>query len=231
MEKTNSRKSIGLINLLKAFLRFFRKQPKQSPSDVSKSPTLKPKSPVENSDSTKNEPTTVEEDKGELHIPIRADKFHVVQKFLNPDPKKYPKTGHHTGVDYGTQGEDNVPLYFCADGEVIEAGFNKEWFGNYFLFYAPDFDRTFVYFHLRDSAPRKGSYKAGEQCGIAGNTGFSRGIHLHLECMKGRKTLRDRSILYTSKDALMNVAECADSFIRPSFLGGKCCAVASHNIA
>lgn len=145
--------------------------------------------------------------------PIRIDKFKVTQKFLNPDPITYPKTGHHPGTDYGTREEDNVPLYFCADGEVIESGKHNA-FGNYFFYYVPEIDRTFVYFHLRDTAPAKIKYKVGEQCGIAGQTGLSYGIHLHLECMKGRKTSTDRMNLYTSKEALIAAAEDADAFIR-----------------
>ena len=65
--------------------------------------------------------------------PIRIDKFKITQKFLAPDSNNYPKTGVHPGVDYGTQGEDNVPLYFCADGQVIESGSNSI-FGNYFFY-------------------------------------------------------------------------------------------------
>ena len=146
------------------------------------------------------------------HPPIREDKFRPTQRFLNPDPL-YKITGHHPGTDYGTQGEDSVPLYFCADGEVIENGLHNA-FGNYFFYYIPEVDHTFVYFHLRDTAPQKGTYKAGEQCGITGKTGLSQGIHLHLECMKGRKTSADRSRLYISKDAIAEAAEDADTFIR-----------------
>lgn len=144
--------------------------------------------------------------------PIRADKFNVTQKFLNPDPL-YKITGHHPGTDYGTQGATDVPLFFCADGEVIESGLHNA-FGNYFFFYVPEADRTFVYFHLRDAAPKKGTYKAGEQCGITGQTGLSQGVHLHLECIKGRKTSADRGVLFTSKAALITAAEDADIFIR-----------------
>ncbi len=145
--------------------------------------------------------------------PIRADKFLVTQKFLNPDSTTYPKTGHHPGVDYGTQGEDNVPLYFCADGEVIESGVHNS-FGNYFFYYVPDVDRTFVYFHLRDGAPAKKLYAGGVQCGLAGKTGLSHGIHLHLECIKGKKTSAERSTLYTSKATLISASEDPDAFLR-----------------
>lgn len=83
--------------------------------------------------------------KSKWHAPIRADKFIVTQKFLTPDAENYPITGVHPGTDYGTQGEDNVPLFFCADGEVIETGANHKYFGNYFFYYVSEVDRTFVY--------------------------------------------------------------------------------------
>lgn len=145
--------------------------------------------------------------------PIRIDKFKITQKFLAPDSNNYPKTGVHPGVDYGTQGEDNVPLYFCADGEVIESGSHSV-FGNYFFYYVPEVDRTFVYFHLKNTPPTKMKYKAGEQCGVAGKTGLSQGIHLHFECIKGRKTSADRAALFTSKSAVELAAEDADVFVR-----------------
>jgi murein DD-endopeptidase MepM/ murein hydrolase activator NlpD len=116
-------------------------------------------------------------------------------------------------VDYGTQGEDNVPMYFCADGEVIESGLHAQ-FGNYFFYYVAGVDRTFVYFHARDAAPSKGMYKAGVQCGIVGQTGLAYGIHLHLECLKGKKTSADRRALFTSFEALQLAAEDGDAFIR-----------------
>jgi len=147
--------------------------------------------------------------------PIRPDKFiKCTRPFLEFNDVDYPKTKHHPGVDYGTKGETDVPLYFCADGEVIESSFDPKFLGNYFFFYVPEVDRTFAYFHLRNAAPAKGQYKVGMQCGIAGQTGYSKGIHLHLECLKGRKTSVNRSSLYSSKEALMTAAEDADVFIK-----------------
>lgn len=157
--------------------------------------------------------TVQETVKAKWFIPIRKDKFVLTQKFLEYDSVTYTITKHHPGVDYGTQGEDNVPLYFCADGEIIESGFHPQ-FGNFFFLYVPEVNKTFVYFHLCNTPPIKGQYKGGVQAGIAGKTGKSKGIHLHLECMKGKKTSTDRASLYTSKDALVAAAEDADAFIR-----------------
>lgn len=152
------------------------------------------------------------------YYPIRKDKFIIKQAFLNFDPESYTITGHHTGVDYSTKGENNVPLYFCSDGEVIESGKHRV-YGNYFFFYVVGVDYTFAYFHLRDLAPSEGIYKAGSLSGIAGNTGSaSRGIHLHLECLKGKKFSNDRIPLFTAikpfKKAIKNAAEDPDKFIR-----------------
>lgn len=146
--------------------------------------------------------------------PIRVDKFKITQAFLVPDSVNYPKTGHHPGVDYGTQGETNIPVYFCADGFVIESASNHQYFGNYFFYYVPEVDRTFVYFHLKNVPPVLGVYNAGHQAGIVGNTGLSYGPHLHLECMKGRKNSANRAALYTSFEALKLAAEDADAYIR-----------------
>lgn len=70
-----------------------------------------------------------------------------------------------------------------------------------------------IFVKVKPSA--KGFYKAGEKCGVAGESGLSRGIHLHLECIKGRKMSSDRNRLYASKNSLAAVAEDADAFIRP----------------
>lgn len=145
--------------------------------------------------------------------PISPQKFHVTQVFFAVDPVNYPITKHHPGVDYGTQGATDIPIYFCADGEVIDTGSSKS-FGNFFFYYVPGVDRTFVYFHLRGKAPQLGAYKAGQQCGVAGDTGFAQGIHLHLECIQGRVTAAKRSKLFTSADNLSIFAEDPDAFIR-----------------
>ena len=201
----------SIWDILRQIFELFSQKPTIQPKNTSDLSEIvktesqpKPEPPVTGGKSIDEQP--------QWHPPIRADKFRPTQKFLNPD-LIYKITGHHPGTDYGTQGEDGVPLHFCADGEVTESGLHKA-FGNYFFYYVPAVDRTFVYFHLRDEAPAHGKYKAGQQCGITGATGMSEGVHLHLECMRGRKTSSDRARLYTSKDALAEAAEDADTFIR-----------------
>ncbi len=156
--------------------------------------------------------------KSNWHPPIREDKFRVTQAFLHPDRENYPVTGLHPGTDYGTQGEAGVPLYFVADGEVIERGENHKYFGNYFFYFVPRSRRTFAYFHLADMPPAEGKHKAGEQCGVAGETGLAYGIHLHLVCIKVKKGSAERAAAYTSAAALTAAAEDADTFLRKRLL-------------
>lgn len=171
------------------------------------------KTKKDNDNKTITDEKVIIEEKKELkfYLPIRADKFKITQDFLEPNPL-YTITGHHPGVDYGTQGEDNVPLYFVADGEVIDTGYNNSC-GNYFFYYVKEVDRTFVYFHLRDVAPSLGFYKGGDICGITGKTGLSQGIHLHFECIIGKKKLIDRSNIYKTKEMIAANAENANTFI------------------
>ena len=77
---------------------------------------------------------------------------------------------------------------FVLTGEIIESGLDPKFLGNYFSFM---FLKLTV--HSRISIYEmqhllKVNIKPGVQCGIAGQTGYSKGIHLHLECLRGRKT-------------------------------------------
>jgi len=201
----------SIWDILRQIFELLSKKSTTSPKTISNLPEVVKTALQPQSKSPTIEDKSVDE-RPKWHPPIRVDKFYPTQRFLNSD-SIYKITGHHPGTDYGTQGEDGVPLHFCADGEVIESGLHNA-FGNYFFYYVPAVDRTFVYFHLQDAAPTQGQYKAGQQCGITGETGMSAGIHLHLECMRGRKVSADRVRLYTSKDALAEAAEDADAFIR-----------------
>jgi len=155
------------------------------------------------------------------HPPIREDKFipYKENEFLKYDPETYPTTKHHTGIDYSAKGETEVPIYFCADGEVIESAYLEKSLGNYFCLYVPGVDHTFIYCHLRDTAPIAGQYEMGKVAGITGKTGKSFGIHLHLECIKGQITFSKRMKIYTSETNLLDavkegVVKNADDFIR-----------------
>lgn len=146
--------------------------------------------------------------------PVSISSTKITNPFLTPDKKNYPITGVHPGVDYGVSGAP-FPLFAVADGEVIERGSHAV-FGNYFHLYVPGVDRTFIYMHISRpyDLPKLGKISRGEPCGYAGDTGQAEGVHLHLECIKGRVTSADRKALFTNAERLKRYAEDPHAFLK-----------------
>jgi murein DD-endopeptidase MepM/ murein hydrolase activator NlpD len=85
----------------------------------------------------------------------------------------------HTGVDIsGPVGE---PIYSTGNGKVTEIGFDFFGYGNYIII-DHGFGYKTRYAHLKSSLITMGrSVKRGEQIAIMGNTGRSKGPHIHYE--------------------------------------------------
>ncbi len=157
--------------------------------------------------------------KGKWHIPTHQDHFATPsQPYLQEDWKLYGKFGHHTGVDYGGQRKTGLPLFACADGEIIyreiaDSAWGK-FLGNHAVIYVPSVDKSFLYCHMEIEPRALGPVRAGEQIGIMGNTGKSAGgaIHLHLEGFHGRFEIIWRS--FQSLDDIKAKTFDTDSFIR-----------------
>lgn len=134
--------------------------------------------------------------------PVPDEHFAVPsQAYLKEDWELYGKFGHHTGVDYGGRKKTGLPLFACADGEIIyreiaDSAWGK-FLGNHAAIYIPSIDKSFLYCHMADEPRVLGLIKAGEQIGIMGNTGKSAGgaIHLHLEGFHGKFNIAQRSFL------------------------------------
>ncbi|QIZ10592.1 peptidoglycan DD-metalloendopeptidase family protein [Priestia megaterium] len=93
----------------------------------------------------------------------------------------------HYGFDIAKPG-DNVPIVAAADGEVYVSHYSSS-YGNvvYILHNINGQTYTTVYAHMRRSLVGAGAtVKKGQQIGVMGNTGESRGQHLHFELYKGR---------------------------------------------
>jgi len=150
--------------------------------------------------------------------PVPKDCFILSQAYLNEDWGLYPKFGRHTGVDYGGHSQSGIPLFACADGEIIyRETFNSAWgvsLGNHAVIYIPSEDKSFLYCHMSTEPPVLGSIKSGDQIGIMGNTGKSAGgaIHLHLEGFYERFKIEERSFL--SLEDIKKKTFDADAFIR-----------------
>lgn len=69
----------------------------------------------------------------------------------------------------------------AAGGKVVRTGFQEKGAGNYVVIDIGGGQET-KYFHLQDVHAENGQYLTrGEVLGTAGNTGASRGAHLHTE--------------------------------------------------
>lgn len=96
---------------------------------------------------------------------------------------------NHKGTDYGTK---NDPIYnIGGTGKVIAAKSNAQYpdAGGNRVYVTQTIDGTlyeFRYMHLDSMAVKTGdTLKPGAKIGISGNTGVSRGAHLHLEIWEG----------------------------------------------
>lgn len=126
----------------------------------------------------------------------------ITQAFL--EKNSLYTSGYHIGVDHGTKGKDNVPVYIPVDGKVTRVEVNHKTLGNCAYVLSKDEKWAFRLAHLRD-APIVGAYSAGDIIGVVGNTGLSTGIHLHVDAWKGGYV---RPNLLTGKDAI--VMNCVD---------------------
>ena len=150
--------------------------------------------------------------------PVPAKYFVVSQPYLNEDWTLYPKFGHHTGVDYGGHGQTGIPLFACADGEIIYRDVaDSAWgasLGNHAALYVPSVGQSFLYCHMASMPPMLGPVKAGQQIGVMGNTGKAAGgaIHLHLEGFHGQFVIAWRQ--FTSLDDITTKTFDADQYIR-----------------
>jgi len=129
----------------------------------------------------------------------------ITQGFAVPNPL-YTISGHHMGVDHGTQGNKYVPIFMPCDGRITRHILNHPVLGNCAIILSADEKWAFRFPHMVQKPAAVGAYKAGEWIGTVGNTGLSQGEHCHAEAWKGGYVLpakiKDRaSILEYCVDA------------------------------
>ena len=109
------------------------------------------------------------------------DRFNAARAYKHA-PNKLQK---HEGIDLRATDNNNNPVtVFAAQrGVVDKAGFSAQGYGNYVRIKHIWGNQTYVtwYGHLSSRSVETGQFVlAGQKIGIAGTTGFSNGIHLHL---------------------------------------------------
>lgn len=91
-------------------------------------------------------------------------------------PVKKTKRFHY-GVDYGCS---KVSVYALESGTVYKRGYDSS-AGNYVYVKYPRHGVVVAYFHLSSISVRQGqSVGRGTKVGVAGSTGSSTGVHLHI---------------------------------------------------
>lgn len=87
--------------------------------------------------------------------------------------------GEHTGVDYGSSGDDTIRA--VEAGTCVRSSFDSDGWGNYVIIQHHG-DRFSWYCHMTGRAVDVGDrVKKGQKLGMMGQTGNSRGKHLHYQ--------------------------------------------------
>jgi murein DD-endopeptidase MepM/ murein hydrolase activator NlpD len=86
----------------------------------------------------------------------------------------------HPGIDIITKAE-LVPIMAAAPGFVCYAEKHHKNYGKCFTLKHDDGSYTFYAHCLNDPPKMMLGYEAGEVCAIMGDTGFSKGVHLHFQ--------------------------------------------------
>lgn len=108
-------------------------------------------------------------------------------------------TGTHKGIDLAPSDKSSATFAIAAaDGTVTEIA-SRGGYGNFVIIKHAD-GYTSLYGHLNNYKFAKGLYKglrvrAGTRLGIVGNTGRSRGTHLHFEILKGGSNIDPASVV------------------------------------
>lgn len=133
----------------------------------------------------------------------------VTQRFGVYNPRY--RSGIHPGNDFGVP--ENTPVRACADGEVLHVYKNHASMGNAYLYRFEYNDQWYIVRHLHlNSVPEKGKYHKGDILALTGNTGASKGPHLHEDLFKGRSF--DFTKLYTELDVRNNFIDSYEFFTK-----------------
>jgi len=121
-------------------------------------------------------------------FPIKnSGKHHITSYFgkVRRHPITHKMHTHH-GIDI--RAKEGTPVIATADGVVIKASDGKDWGNLIIISHAGNYQTRYA--HLQGFAVKaKQSVKKGQIIGYVGNTGLSRGPHLHYELRHNNQPL------------------------------------------
>ena len=125
-----------------------------------------------------NKPKIPIEERDKLMMPFTLVEGMRVSSL--PNPRIRPTTGEpqgHYALDIGMV--EGTEIYAATDHEIIPTKYDVGGFGNYIKGRSDKY--LFYYGHLKEKKVTSGFVKKGTLIGLSGNTGGSKGPHLHFE--------------------------------------------------
>ena len=128
---------------------------------------------------------------GKAIIPLPEDAWRTTDEF---GPRNFAPDPLHTGLDFAAA--EGTEIYSVMDGIVLLRLTNMSTFGHHIVIYHGG-EITTMYAHMSAFGDYKvgDTVKQGDVIGYVGNTGLSRGAHLHFEYQKAGAASNPRGVL------------------------------------
>lgn len=98
--------------------------------------------------------------------------------------QQYGVNGHR-GIDLSAAwGVGDLTIICVQAGQCVHAGWDNGGYG-FSVVIRDDLNRYWIYAHMSKVSVGLGRVNRGDTLGVEGNSGASKGIHLHLECRQG----------------------------------------------
>jgi len=129
---------------------------------------------------------------------IAIDKIRLVSGFGYRADPFFGDIRMHQGIDLSYPYKDPISIYATGRGVVIEVGYDYGGYGN-FIMIDHGFGYKTRYAHLESASISRGMMvERGDVIGLMGNTGKSKGKHLHYEVIY--KNRPENPVNYFSRD-------------------------------
>lgn len=100
----------------------------------------------------------------------------------------------HRGIDLSAAwGVGDLTIICVQSGQCVHAGWDNGGYG-FSVVIRDDLNRYWIYAHMSKVSVGLGRVNQGDTLGIEGNSGASKGIHLHLEVRQGGWNRGDKSL-------------------------------------